>query len=111
MTSTRWDFDMEAASRSLTFRHRFKGGITCELAVDLERIAAKAAGPCAASGAPSQSLASSRNTGAGFSRSGNFVADETGLKLTELLQVKPRLWEAWSFEPGRAPVKVEEVSA
>jgi hypothetical protein len=40
-----------------------------------------------------------------------FVADETGLKLMELLQVKPRLWEAWSFEPGRAPVKVEEVSA
>jgi hypothetical protein len=45
MTSTRWDFDMEAASRSLTFRHRFKGGITCELAVDLDRIAAKATGP------------------------------------------------------------------
>jgi hypothetical protein len=37
------------------------------------------------------------------------IADETGLKLMQLLQTRPRLWEAWSFEPGRPPVKVREV--
>ena len=111
MTSTRRDFDMEAASRSLTFRHRFKGGITCELAVDLERIAARATGPmrCELSAKPKPRVIAEYRRW--ILSVWQFVADETGLKLMELLQVKPRLWEAWSFEPGRAPVKVEEVSA
>ena len=31
---------MNRPSRIRTFRHRFKGGITCELAVDLDRLSA-----------------------------------------------------------------------
>ncbi len=35
--------DKKAASRIREFRHRFKGGITCKLTVDLDRLAAGAA--------------------------------------------------------------------
>ena len=27
----------------------------------------------------------------------------------EMLQVKARLWEIWVFEPGKGPVKVDEI--
>jgi hypothetical protein len=37
------------------------------------------------------------------------VADETGLKTKEMLQVKPHLCEMWFFEPGKAPVRVDEI--
>lgn len=93
-----------------TFRHCFAGGVTCEIAVNLERIAAKATGPmrCEWSERPKPRVIPKYPRW--ILSVWQHIADETGLKLMELLQVKPRLWEAWSFEPGRAPVKVEEVS-
>ena len=37
------------------------------------------------------------------------IANETELKVMELLQVEAHLWEAWIFEPVCAPVKIKEV--
>jgi hypothetical protein len=102
---------MNATSCVRTFRHRFKGGITCELAVDLDRLAARATGPMRyewSEGPKPRVIPEYRRW---ILSVWQHIADETGLKLMELLQVKRRVWEAWVFEPGRPPVKVGEVSA
>ena len=63
---------MNIPPRIRTFRHRFKGGITCELVVDLDRLAAKETG-CPALRVERTTKASrqSPNTAAGFSQYGN----------------------------------------
>jgi len=102
---------MNATSRVRAFKHHFKGGITCELAVDLDRLAAKATGPMRYEWSARPKPRVIPEYRRWILSVWQFVADETGLKLMELLQVKPRLWEAWRFEPGRAPVKIEEVGS
>jgi hypothetical protein len=99
---------MNATSRVRTFRHRFKGGITCELAVDLERIAAKATGPmrCEWSAKPKPRVIAEYRRW--ILSVWQLVADETGGTIMELLQVERHLWETWLFKPGYSPVKIEE---
>ena len=95
-----------------TFRHRFKGGIISELAVDLERIAAGAADGyrrCEWSARPQPRVIPEYRRW--ILSVWQHIADETGLRVMELLQTKPHVWEAWMFEPGRAPAKVEEITA
>jgi hypothetical protein len=100
---------MNATSRVRTFRHGFKGGITCELAVDLDRLSAGETGylRCEWSGQPKPRVIAEYRRW--ILSVWQLVTDETGGTIMELLQVERHLWEAWSFESGRAPVKVEEV--
>ena len=102
--------DENAASRIREFRHRFRGGITCKLAVDLDRIAAGETGylRCEWSARPKARVIPEYRHW--ILSVWQFVADETGLKLMELLQVERRVWEAWVFEPGCPPVKIEEAA-
>ena len=100
---------MNATSRIRAFRHRFKGGITCELAVDLGRLAAKATGPMRYEWSARPKPRVIPEYRHWILSVYQHLSDATGLRIMELLQVKPRLWEAWSFEPGRAPVKIKEV--
>lgn len=86
------------------FRHRFKGGITCEVTINLDKLHLRFEW----SERPKPRVISEYRRWILSVLQG--VANETGLKLMELLQVKRRVWECWVFEAGRAPVKVEEVS-
>ena len=75
-------------SRVHTFRHRFKGGVTCEMTVDLDKLAARESDyVCCEYRRWMLSV-------------WQHIANETGLKLMELLQVKEHLWEAAVFKPG-----------
>jgi hypothetical protein len=101
---------MNIPPRVRAFRHRFRGGITCKLSVDLDRLAAKATGPMRYEWSARPKPRVIPEYRRWILSVWQLVADETGLKLMELLQTGPRLWEAWVFEPGRAPVKVKEDS-
>jgi hypothetical protein len=102
--------DSNTPSRIREFQHRFKGGITCKLAVNLHKLAAKAADPmrCEWSRRPKPRVIPEYRRW--ILSVWQHIADGTGLKLMELLQVRPCLWEAWVFKPGCAPVKVKEVA-
>ena len=92
-----------------TFRHRFRGGVTCEIRTDLDKLRARQLGylRCEWSRNPGRRVIPEyrRWILSVWQR----VSNETGLKTMEMLQVKARLWEIWVFEPGKAPVKVDEI--
>jgi hypothetical protein len=102
---------MNPPSRIRTFRHRFKGGITCELAVDLGKLSAGETGYlcCEWSARPKPRVIPEYRRW--ILSVWQLVADETGGTIMELLQVERHLWETWLFKPGYAPVKIREVSA
>ena len=77
---------MNPPSRIRTFRHRFKGGVTCKLAVDLDKLAAKAADPmrCQWSQRPKPRVIPEYRRW--ILSVWQHIADETGFKLMELLQ-------------------------
>jgi hypothetical protein len=97
-----------APPRVRTFGHRFRGGVTCELTIDLDRLTVKAPGylHCEWSHQPKPRIVPEHRRW--ILSVWQHVADEAGIKTMELLQVKRNPWEAWLFEPGRAPVKVRE---
>jgi hypothetical protein len=102
---------MMDASNIRVFRHRFRGGIVCEMTVDLEKLRNREAEHlrCEWSKRPS-----SKRIIPEYRRwilsVWQRVSDETGLKTMELLQTKARLWEVWTFSPGEAPRKVDQVT-
>ena len=94
-----------SASRIRVFRHRFRGGISCEMAIDLQKLRNREQEylRCEWSKRPSWRIIPEyrRWTLSVWQR----VSDETGLKTMEFLQTKARLWEVWSFPRARCPRK------
>jgi hypothetical protein len=92
-----------------TFRHRFKGGATCEMVIDLDKLCDQQPDPqrCTWSRKPKSRVIPEYRRW--ILTVWQRVADETGLRTMEMLQVKSCLWEIWVFEPGKAPRKVDEI--
>ena len=97
-----------SAARTLKFSHKFKGGCTCTMTVDLDLLAAKEADHvrCEWSSKPGARVIPEYRMW--ILSVWQRVANITGFRLMELLQTKRNVWEAWLFEPGRAPKKVAE---
>ena len=97
-------FDMDATSRAFNFRHRFRGGITCEATVDLDKLhTGRPRLRCEWSERPKLRVVAEYRQ---WTRSGNESLTRRASRSSEALQSAPRLWEL-CFEPGRAPVKVK----
>ena len=93
---------MNIPPRVRAFRHRFRA-VSPQASVDLSRFAAKATGPMRYEWSARPKPRVIPGCRRWILSVSQLVADETGLKLMEELQTGPRLWEAWVFEPGRAP--------
>jgi hypothetical protein len=91
-------------------RHRFRGGIGCEMAIDLQKLRNREEEylRCEWGKRPSRRIIPEyrRWILSVWQR----VSDETGFKTMEILQTEARLWEVWVFAPGEAPKKVEEIT-
>ena len=104
--------DEESRFSSLrVFRHRFRGGIAARLVIDLQKLRNREENyvRCEWSGGrPTKRIvAEYRRWSLSVWRR---ISDETGQKIMEALQTKPRRWEMWVFRPNEAPKKIREVA-
>jgi hypothetical protein len=92
-----------------TFRHRFKGGITCEVRINLDKIRNRQSGIQCYEWSRKPKLRVIPEYRRWMLEVYRQIADETGLKIMEAMQVKACLWELWSFEPRQLPRKSGEL--
>ena len=92
------------------FRHRFRGGITCRLVIDLQKLRNREERylRCEWSERPSRRIISEyrRWILSVWQR----VSGEAGITVMELIQTEIHRWELWAFAPGEAPKKIDEVA-
>jgi hypothetical protein len=101
---------MDGHSSLRVFRHRFRGGVCCEMTIDLEKLRNREGGylRCEWSQRPSRRIVAEYRLW--ILSVWQRVSAETGFRMMELLQTRARSWEVWLFAPGEAPRKVEEIA-
>ena len=94
-----------------TFCHHFRGGVSCEVRIDLAKLRARQLGYLRFEWSRTPGRRVIPEYRRWILSVWQRVADETGLKTMEVLQVSAHQWEIWAFEPGQTPRKIDEIMA